>query len=510
MKKNVYDQVRIFYDETIEWEPIIKQEWVEGFLRQKAWQGLSDDQLKDVWYPIQIFILYLNHASNDNLDEITLPEYSLAIEWLVDHIADFKATLQSVRNIFEVLIDFYTYLLNRKTINNIDEIKKAAQQIAGGKDLNLMKADSIFDELGLFQNESAFDGEINNDFGHMIGEVTEGLMLKLGKYFHQDEFVEDFERALYLYIGPFERTPGEAEDEFWLGFWDYFLFDYHLLASDQKPLEYFNAICGDKLNADEHKILQELLHSKFTVFYVSKIVNPDMMECINLFTGEVFSLPILDFDYKTLKKLLFFGHIFPTGLVMINYLTSIVTSVNLRRRIKEEVIRQTEIFAIQMPEATLDDFFKRHALVIRHTVNSLVTLNKVKVTSTVQLERNYPVIEDKRLPNPKVIQLLHELVMVHGFSLHDQQLLEKMWYDFSQLNIINVRNPATWAAAVFFAYAQINNVDQIVAKEFAEQLHVPLGSLYKNRTLLDHVLQLQMFDARYLSEEGFVISLFEQ
>jgi len=514
MKKNVYDQVRSFYEEDLFWEPTIKQEWVEGFLRQKAWQGISDDKLKDVWHQIQLFILYLNYADNDDLNEITVVEYSLFVEWLSDHVEKFKATLKTVRHIFEVLIDFYTYLFNKKLIDNIEEIKVAAEQIAGGKKLNLMIADSLLEELRIFEDDignlTSFDTEINSDLGSILSEATEGLMLKIGKYFHQEEFIEDFERALYLYVGPFERAPEEIEDEFWLGFWDYFLFDYHLLESDLRPLIYFNATSGEKLSADEQRILNELLQSKFTVFYVSKILNPNLVECMNLFTGESFPLPLLEFDYKNLKKLLFFGHVFPQGIVMINYLSSIVTSVTLRRRIKDEVVRQTKIFAIQVPDATLEDFFNRHALVVRHTVSSLVTLNKVNVTSVSQLERTYPIITDKRIPNQAVIEFLHELVGMHGFSLHDQILLENMWHDFSQLSNVIVRKPAAWAAAIFLSYTQINSIDNIVAKEIIVPLEISSTSLYKNKAEVYEVLQLESFDARYLSEEGFVISLFEQ
>jgi len=514
MKRNVYDQVGIFYNEGTVWEPIIRQEWVEGFLRQKAWQGIRDEKLKDTWYQLQNFIIYLNYADNDDLNEITSAEYGLAIEWLIEHIEDFKASLKCVRNFFNVLIDFYTYLFNKKNIANLEDLKNAADLISGGRRLNLVQTESMLNELRLYEEEignlTSFDSEISNDLGNVIAGATEGLMLKLGKYFHGEEFSEDFERALYLYIGPFEKMPEEAEDEFWLGFWDYFLFDYHLLRSDLKPLEYFNATNGEKLNPDEYRILQELLHAKFTVFYVNKIVNASSVECINLFTGETFSLPLLDFDYKVVKKLLFFGHIFPTGLVMINYLTSVEMSINLRRRIKEEVLRQKEIFTIQMPGATLGEFFKRHALLLRHTVGILITLSQVNVTPISQLNRTFPLIEKKRIPNQGVINILQDLTLAYGLSVHDQKLLEKMWDDFSQLNIIRVRKAATWAAAVFYAYTEINSINNVMVKELAKHTGITLASLYKNRIELDSALQLEAFDARYLSEEGFVISLFEQ
>lgn len=513
MKKNVYDQVRIFYGQEVLWEPIIKQEWVEGFLRQKAWQGLEDDKLKELWKQIRTFIMYLNYADHDDLNEVTVIEYSFAIQWLADRVTGFKATLKNVRHMFDVLIDLYSYLLTKKLISDIEVLKEAAQKIAGGKKLKLMKTDSMSEQFQLVEDDidklTALDAEYSQQLGSVIGEAIEGLMIKLGKYFHKADFSEDFERALYLYIGPFERTPEEKKDEFWLGFWDYFLFDYHLVESDVKPLEYFNMVYSDKLNIEENKVLKELLSSNFTAFYINKISSPNSVECVNLFTNEIFNLPLLDFNYKSLKKLLFFGHIFPTGLVMINYLSSVEISTNLRRRIKDEVLRQTEIFRIQKPNATLDDFFNRHALVFRHTVKSLVTLSKVNVTSRIQLDRTYPVIEDKRVPNQAVIGFLGELVLSHGYSQYDQKLLEKMWYDFNQLAEITIRKPAVWAGAIFYAYAAVNHITHVVVQEIADQLEISTGSIYKGNAQIEDVLQLQSFDPRYLSEEGFVISLFE-
>jgi len=45
--KNVYDEVQTFYEEEIILEPVIKREWVDGYLRQKAWQGTTLNNLFD-------------------------------------------------------------------------------------------------------------------------------------------------------------------------------------------------------------------------------------------------------------------------------------------------------------------------------------------------------------------------------------------------------------------------------------------------------------------------------
>lgn len=63
--KNVYDEVQTFYEEEIILEPVIKREWVDGYLRQKAWQGTTDSELRQVWNNIRYFELYLDVTEND-------------------------------------------------------------------------------------------------------------------------------------------------------------------------------------------------------------------------------------------------------------------------------------------------------------------------------------------------------------------------------------------------------------------------------------------------------------
>lgn len=504
--KNVYDEIRLFYEEDIEWEPIVRRELVEGFLRQKAWQGVADAELRAMWRNIEMFILYLIHAENDSLDELTAREYSIAVEWLASHIPDYSISIESVRRFFEVLKDFFQYLYSKKAIAGTDEINRAADEIAGGDTLRLMNIDDS--ELGIFNEDFDAPALLSDEFGKRVGDTVERLMVKIGSYFQQEQFSNDFDRALYLYTGPFDNVPENEQDEFWLGFWDYFLFDYHLLESDEKPLRHFFDLQYKTLTADERQILQDLLNAQFTVFYISRILGPDWVECIDLFTGAVMKLPYPDFEFNSLKKILFYGHLYSGGVVMLNYVTSVEVSPNLRQRIKDEVLRQKAIYEIQCPEATLTGFFDRHALVVRHTIDVLVTLAKVNVTSAFQLEKEFPVIRDIRTPNEQVALLLDKLAGEYGLSCHDLTLAKKIWHDFSQLTVVAIRKPGVWAAAVLFSFAQMNGTNDISPEELAENVGIAVTTLKNSRNKLFDVLQLQKFDPRYLSEEGFVLSLF--
>lgn len=512
--KNVYDEVYTFYEEEIILEPVIKREWVEGYLRQKAWQGADDSELRQIWNNIRYFELYLDATENDYtdcLEDIPAQEYGLVIYWLIDNIQGYKKSLKAARRFFDILLDLYKYLVARRVLLNYDELELAAQEIAGGKRLELFPA-ALMDEVEQQRGQSSLvltsERSLSTNDPEVVGETVEHLMTKLGNYFQQQEFTDDFHRALFLFNGPLAIIPGEDQDDFWLGFWDYFLFDYHLLVNDLTPLAHFQSHYGSKLLHDERHILQELLSATFCVFYIDRVINGEWVECVNLFTEEKFRLPHPQSSYQQIKKMLFFGHVFSRENVMINYVTSIEISSNLRRRIKDEVTRQKALFNIQEPAGSWLDMFSRHALVVRHTINALSTMDKVNVTPFNQVDRVYPSVAENSIPNQAVIETLEHLMPEYGFSQHDVRLAKRLWHDYCQLTRVAVRKPQVWAAAVIFSYSMLNSYNVIPADNIAADLAISKTGIYTNRTKLYDMLQLQKFDPRYLNEEGFVLSLF--
>lgn len=500
--KNVYDEVKHFFDEEAASSPAVRRDWVEGFLRQKAWAGANDEGLREIWTNLRMFLLYLDHTEAAYLEEIPHREYSRVIQWLAVHVKGFKATLKPVRRFFNILIDFYRFLALKKLLTDTSGLEKAAQEIAGGKKIKLEDRNTVV--------RKAADA-LGEELDQVVNDIVEGLMLKLGAFFQRKEFNDDFQRALFLFAGPLNTLPDAEPGEFsmfWQEFWDYFLFDYRLLASDDTPLCHFAAAHRDVFGAEERQIMEELLNARFTVFTVQRVLSPEWVECVNMFTEEKFRLPHPEFNYKTMKRLLFFGHVFARDTVMVNYITSVEISPNLRRRIKEEAQRQKAIFNIQQPRATWDDFFARHALAFRHTVDALITMAKVNVTPFDQLERAFPPVGARRVPNPRVRHMFAKLMPEYGFSRHDLHLARRLWHDYSQLAVSAIRKPGAWAAAVVYVYAQLNSPQGISAEQLAVDFGVSTSSVYANRDRILRALELKKFDPRYLNEEGFVYSLF--
>lgn len=510
--KNVYDEVQVFFDEELDWNSAIKKDWVEGFLRQQAWQGADDQVLRDRWHNLQMFVAYLVYSSDMTIDEMTAAEYSLAVEWMIVQTEGFKPNVKTVNHLFDVLREFYGYLATRKIYFDIGELDQAAAFMTGSKRLKFIEAEDD-EESSLLSKSSP---TIPKDIGHIVGEAVERLMLKFSSYFQQEKFIEDFDRALVLYLGPLGQMPeDENDDEFWLGFWDYFLFDYHLLANDRTPIVQFELDYNERLTEEERKILQELMGAKFTVFYVESVVNQDWVDCVNLLTDEKFRLPNPNYDYKLVKKLLFYGHVFlqqeENELVMINFITSVEISSNLRRRVKEEINRQKDMLALQQPGVTWADFVERHANAVRHTIDLLATWARVNVTSYMQVERNFPQpVDDAKTINTAVTDSIAVFMPKFGYSLHDTILAQKLWHDFSRIITVNVRKPAVWAAAVIQAYSQINNGEaEMPLDTLAEEMEVGKSSISANRNKIFNVLKLEKYDPRYLSEEGMISLLYD-
>ena len=529
--KNVYDQVQSFYRDELEWVSIIEQDWVEGFLRQNAWQGVDDKKLTEIWDNLQMFMLFLAYADYEYLDELNREEYSLAVEWMSVHIDGFQSNLKTVRKFFAILQEFYQYLVAKKVILGDGELVAAAKIMTGGKQLRFIEpaiaADNPLDDQdNPFGSDNQPPGAVDKgagktagraqlslpaDLGGLIGESIERLMLKFSAYFQQEEFVEDFERALLMYNGPWGELDEEEDDEFWLGFWDYFLFDYHLLSNDVTPLAQFADSYRERLSAEERNILTELMSARFAVFYVSQIINQEWVECVNLLTEETFRLPNPNFDYKKMKKMLFFGHIFSQEqeLIMINFITSVEVSNILRRRIQEEIQRLHQMFQLQEPDADREAFLRRHANAVRHTVDLLVTWAKVNVTPYTQVEYQFPEIGDQGTPSREVTEIMDKYMRKFSYSHHDLALARKLWHDFSHLDPVLVKKPALWAAAVIYLYSQLNLGEDSLALEFiSEEMKVPKSGVAGHQAHMRQMLQLQPFDPRYLSEEGILALMY--
>ena len=506
--KNVYESVRECYENEVSAISVIAREWVEGFLRQKAWSGINDRELHEIWKQLRALQQYLLYTHHQSIDDLAAEDYAEALQWLKLSSTEMKINLQSVRRFFSVLDDFYSYLIARKLIKDNQQLQIAAEKISGGSKLNLNFTRYSDQEPG--QDYSAVDlpSDFLQGFGAFPGTI-EKVMLKIGGYFQRETYDEDFHRALYLYVGPLQTIPSAEDDgfsDFWIGFWDYFLFDYHLRQDDLTPIEHFLK-SKQSLTKVEMALLQSLKSAQFSVFYIQRIVDSNTVECVNLLTDEIFSMPYPEFDYKMMKKLLFFGHVFSEGTFIANYIASIEVSANLRQRVKQELVRLKDLFAVQQLGSSWDDFLFRHCLAVRHTITLLTTfakLNVLNLSETDSISRPETICQ----PDQSVLAELEQLMPKYGFSTHDFRLAGSMWHDYCQLQQTSYRKSGAWAAAIISCYALLNTPFTIPVEDLADEVGASAATIYANRRRLTEVLDIRPHDPRYLSEVGIIMRLY--
>jgi hypothetical protein len=69
--------------------------------------------------------------------------------------------------------------------------------------------------------------------------------------------------------------------------------------------------------------------------------------CQNLFTEEYMELPVPEIGEASVEDSLLYGHVHKTGVMLLNYITSIPASSKLKQRMKELVMRQYDWFKLQ-------------------------------------------------------------------------------------------------------------------------------------------------------------------
>ena len=504
LMNNVYDGVRLFFKNNTFKKDFLNQHLIDDFLRKKAWEGKIEQELAAYWFIIEMFMKYIKENDIKSLNELVKDDYLKLFLWIpvASPKLDYEITFTTVNKLLKNLIDFHKFLKSKKSIFSLDEIYSAQDVLFRDKGLKSIKdeilseenTDSSYDELG-FPDELAYK----------VNVLIESLINNIGSYYQSNKFNRDFNRAINIYTGPINDLGDEEDEEFWLGFWDYFLFDYHLIRTNETPLMHFAAKNYYDIDKLQQKIMRDLLKAKFTVFYITKILNDNLVECIDLFTDETFKMPMPEFGINEYKNLLFYGHINYSGFVMLNYISSIKVSPILRKRIKEEVLKVANLYFKQEPTATLSHFFVKHSVVVRHIVYILLTLAKVNVVSLVD-NNTMETIDKKIQPNLNVTKLLEKTATKLAVSQNDLELMRKIWYDFSQLYNSNINEPNFLAVAVIYIFFKINDIIDIEFENIFNQYKY--AQIYDNIDVIMKELNLQKFDLRYLSEEGYVLSLY--
>ncbi len=508
---NVYERVEKFYNEHKESELILSMDEVERYLRKKAWQGRKDRELRQQWDVVSVILTYILEQNLEGLFALTVYDYQEIMYRISEKQKGFSLKEAHVAGVLEFLENFYDFLDSPNAFHWKECLRDARESFYEDGCFSMPKRR----EAGDFYTTLEHMDEITAEDMDRLNFILDKLLHDIGEYFHQAEFVMDLTRAVALFGGPNYEHPADpdeaGQEAFWFSFWDYFLFDYHLLATDETPLRYFYTHEKKNLEPTEADIIRDLLKARFTVFYIENM-DGDFVTCRNMFTDELIDLPAPDTFLPDYNKVILYGHIHARGVMLLNYITTVPASGLLRKRIKEEILRQFELFKYQETKATLEGFFLRQAAAVRHIIHILTDYAQLRVVPMKDCPAPIVQAEGLRERFAAAEKRLQESAWKLGFSSHGVELLTKLYRDFltcSDLSDAIKRRTAT-LTAVLLVFAKANGAELQDISDGIGVLGADRSAVLRVMPKVQEAVGCIPFDPRYLTEEGFVHSLFFQ
>ncbi len=506
--QNVYEAMQLYYEEYEE-GVYFTRELTESFIRQKAWQGERDEQLQRIWEQIKLFELYIMHKQLEALAFFAAEDYLFSAYWLASEEADCSMPLDNASFYLAVLVEFVQYIQERDKQSLAAPALEAKRLLDEGFDLlSFEKAAGA----GVFVAEP-IDPDVD------AGELFEWSLMEVVEqaidYFADNPaFHHDYLRSVSWFNGLLENA--EEDDDFsaelWNDYWYYFLFEYHLLESDKKPIAYFLESVDV---ADMEPIVADvLLRSEFILFYVERQPIGDAVICRDLMTDELFELPEPDsgLPWAVMRQQLFMGQRYRYEGRYGGRYSSVQVSAKLRNRIKTELQRLLTVFRLQRPDASWHDLLERHTLFIRYMLETFVRFNQLTVfPAELPKQATTASVRDGELPADAVEAEINRLVaMSVGFSKYDQRLVHLLWRDFRAVAEPALTESAkAWAMAVLSLFSENNQVLQKMIALQIKAFALDKAEISRLRTRIGSALKMEMPDFRYLNEYGYVRYLLE-
>lgn len=500
--ENIYARVERFYQAKPEADLVLPQRVLERYLRRQAWHGKHEQDLQPLLEVIATTLTLTVDLELDTLEALSVFDYQELLYRYQQQHPEFDFSEKATLAIFAKLKAFYSYLAEKYDVGELLNILTKAQ--------DSLYVDGVFTQPpyrqpGDFYSSLEHREELSEADLAQLNVLLDELLQKICDYFQDGRFWRDLDRASALFFGPHVAS----DDERMEGFWDYFLFDYHMLFTDDTPLHYYFDVERESLSVSEYDVLQDLLAAEFTVFTVLDD-SDEVLTCQNMFTDELIELPAPEGMVPDFMGCVCFGHVHAHGVMLMNYITALPASERLSKRMQEVVEHLFAMFRYQQPGATLKDFFVREAIVVRH---ALWIMSRFAQLALLPQHDYIPA------PLPKQAQLMHRyreeeqnlrhLGMVMQFSAYAQSLLVKLFEDYCvQAKLHTHDEMQVIMPAAIMLFLDVNGVSFIKPDVLCNNFAISPAACRARMQKIAQTLKVNLFDPRYLTEEGFVNSLY--
>ena len=499
MTDNVYRKIEMLYQRRKQLNKLVRKERMERYFRELAWQGKTDTLLRRIFGVISAMLSYMVRRRLNSFYLLTRYDF---VEIFYCY-ADVRPKLRLIEQNVEMFFGYLEAFL-RTTTSEDSEVLAALGEGRGmfyqGDGFSLPDRQEYDEFCDLLEHTEEIGEE---DLDH-LNELLDRLVSDMISYFQRNELRPDFARAVMLYSGPFVESE-KADENWWMGFWDYFFFDYHCKADDMPPVHYYLEQEKGRLSTEEQYVLRDLMHAKLKVFTV-KYWDDEIAVCTDLFTGEELELPCPDGPFSDYKNMIFFGHLQRRGVMLLNYITGLSASKRLQKRIRDEINRQYDRFKIyQMPQATLEDFFVRHAAAVRHTVQILSGFAQLRVVPDMEGEPAARGAVTAALLEPEETRLETEARKLQ-FSAYSIFFAKRLYEDY--VSRMKRRGNTATLAAVLILIEGVNGVEYANLEEIVSAFGVTRDDALEAVNEVGAAVNCVALDPRYLTEEGYVQLLY--
>ncbi len=133
------------------------------------------------------------------------------------------------------------------------------------------------------------------DINDKLDQVDKELRRKLVDYSERDEIQSQLGEAFYIWKNDPEFTSEDIEEDqvddlTFEKFFDWFLYDFKLLDSEQRVAEKFYSDEGSKLTASEKTLIKDWIKSIYSFFEVEDVKPEEKCTIKDIFTGKVFEV----------------------------------------------------------------------------------------------------------------------------------------------------------------------------------------------------------------------------
>lgn len=507
---NIFEAVAGYYQRQDWAEPILPQATLERYFRRLLWRGKTQEELAELLDLVVAGIDHIDQLALDGFEDFEAIDWRTTVEVCLMNREE-EITEGRVHALLQELQAFLVDLFPAEK----EELAAAAKEAEDSYYINgkfFAEEELDDDDLAFLASMQAGEGDPFEGLApEDVDAIVSGLFTRIQMFFRAEEYHADLQRAMVLYFGPVQMMADAPEDAAAIehdlqAFWDFFLFDYHMIATDRRPLRVFFDAEKAELDAGQLTVLRDLLQSAFTIFYIERIEG-DTAICRTLFTDEMMELPRPEAHGQDPKKTLLYGHVHAGGVMLLNYITIVPATAALRRRIQQEIERLYAIYKIQAPKADIGAFFDRHAAAVRHVIERMTSYAQLTVVPELPHVRALKA-SDVPAPLQPAVTRLGAHMKALGFSVYEQAAVQRLYRDAVQLLGPAGADESAFLAAVTLYFAMQNGKGVGNVFSFFELYAAEKDAVADALTKLFYAFNTEPPDPRYLTELGFVHLLF--